>query len=324
MGTIQTKLTEMLGIKHPILLAPMGSAAGGKLASAVTNAGGLGMIGSGYANPEAVKREILAAGNTPVGVGMILWALDANPSVLAAVLANKPAAIMLSFGDPAPYAKQIKSAGTPLIFQAQTLESAVAAADAGADIIVAQGRDAGGHAGTTRGTVGLVPAVVDAVGPSIPVVAAGGIGDGRGLAAALTLGASGVLMGTRFAISTESLWSEAMKQRVVASGGDDTQQTRVFDIVRNAPWPSHYPGRTIRNDFSERWHGDESNLIADRANLEKAFTATPDDDVDTRAVWAGESADLIKGSPSAADIIDTVIAEAIAALSQSADCIRSS
>ena len=324
MGTIQTKLTDMLGIEHPILLAPMGSAAGGKLAAAVTNAGGLGMIGSGYADPELVQREMLAAGNTPVGVGMILWALEANPSVLASVLANKPAAIMLSFGDAAPHASQIKSAGTPLIFQAQTLEGAIAAAEAGADIIVAQGREAGGHAGTTRGAMGLVPAVVDAVGPLIPVVAAGGIADGRGLAAALTLGASGVLMGTRFATSAESLWSDAMKQRVVASSGDDTQQTRVFDIVRDAPWPAHYPGRAIRNDFSERWHGDESGLMADRTNLEKAFMAAPNDDVDTRAVWAGEGADLIKDAPSAAEIIDTVIEEALAALRQSVGYIRSS
>jgi nitronate monooxygenase len=135
----------------------------------------------------------------------------------------------------------------------QTLAEAIEAAAAGADIIVAQGRDAGGHSGTTRGSMGLVPAVVNAVG-AIPVVAAGGIADGRGLAAALALGAAGVLMGTRFAASAESLWAEAMKRHLIAAGGDETEQTRVFDIVRNAPWPTKYPGRAVRNAFSRRWH----------------------------------------------------------------------
>jgi nitronate monooxygenase len=124
----------------------------------------------------------------------------------------------------------------------QTLAQAKEAAEAGADIIIAQGRDAGGHSGTTRGTIGLVPAVVDALAP-IPVVAAGGIADGRGLAAALSLGAAGISMGTRFAASRESLWDPAMKAAALAAGGDQTQQTRVFDIVRGAPWPVIYPGR---------------------------------------------------------------------------------
>src|SRR3982751_4360040 len=200
MPGIETALTRLLQIEHPILLAPMGSAAGGRLAAAVTNAGGLGLVGSGYANADTVRRELTEAGNARVGVGFITWALEKNPAALDVALDARPAAVMLSFGDPAPFAARIRQAGCTLICQVQTLAQAREAAAAGADIVIAQGRDAGGHSGTTRGTMGLVPAVVDAVAP-IPVVAAGGIADGRGLAAALALGAAGVLMGTRFTAS---------------------------------------------------------------------------------------------------------------------------
>src|SRR3954464_951921 len=223
MPVIETALTRLLGIEHPILLAPMGSAAGGKLAAAVTHAGGLGMIGSGYASTKAIRQELAEAGNARVGIGFILWALERNPAALEVALEARPAAIMLSFGDPTPFAGRTKEAGCKIICQVQTLAQAKQAADAGADIIIAQGRDAGGHSGTTRGTMGLVPAVVDAVAP-IPVVAAGGIADGRGLAAALALGAAGISMGTRFTASRESLWDPAMKATTLAAGGDQTEQ----------------------------------------------------------------------------------------------------
>ena len=170
---IETALTRLLGITHPILLAPMGSASGGKLAAAVTNAGGLGLIGSGYADSATIKKELAAAGNTRVGVGFITWALDKNREALDVALAAQPPAVMLSFGSPMPYARVVRNAGAKLICQVQTLAEAAEAASAGADIIIAQGRDAGGHSGTTRGTMGFIPAVADAVG-AIPVVAAGG------------------------------------------------------------------------------------------------------------------------------------------------------
>src|SRR5204862_7874805 len=180
------------------------SAAGGRLAAAVTHAGGLGLIGSGYASTKAIKQELAEAGNARVGIGFILWALERNPAALDVALEARPAAIMLSFGDPTPFTGRIKDAGCKIICQVQTLAQAREAAEAGADIIIAQGRDAGGHSGTTRGTIGVVPAVVDAVAP-VPVVAAGGIADGRGLAAALALGAAGLWLGTRFAASRESV-----------------------------------------------------------------------------------------------------------------------
>jgi nitronate monooxygenase len=323
MVAIETTLTRLLGIAHPILLAPMGSAAGGKLAAAVTNAGGLGLIGSDYADAATIKKELAAAGNTRVGVGFITWALDKNPEALDVALAAQPPAVMISFGEPRPYAGPIKDAGAKLICQVQTLAEAVEAAAAGADIIVAQGRDAGGHSGTTRGSMGLVPAVVNAVG-AIPVVAAGGIADGRGLAAALALGAAGVLMGTRFAASAGSLWAEAVKQHLIAAGGDETEQTRVFDIVRNAPWPTKYPGRAVRNAFSARWHPSEDRLRDNRAEAETEYLATPADDFSTRVVWAGEGVDLIRDVKTAEEIVNLTVAEAVSERDRCSALVRRS
>src|SRR5215213_5469799 len=211
--------------------------------------------------------------------------------------------------------------GSKIICQVQTLTQAKEAADAGADIIIAQGRDAGGHSGMTRGTMGLVPAVVDAVAP-IPVVAAGGIADGRGLAAALALGAAGVSMGTRFTATRESLWDRAMKEAALAAGGDQTVQTRVFDIIRGAPWPAIYPGRALRNAFSAEWHGREDDLTARQAEVEKAYLATAPDDFSKRVVWAGEGVDLVNDIPSAAEIIDRIVAQAVETLRQGARLIK--
>jgi nitronate monooxygenase len=243
--------------------------------------------------------------------------------VLDVALDARPAAIMLSFGDPTPYTGRIKDAGCKIICQVQTLAQAKEAAAAGADIIIAQGRDAGGHAGVTRGTMGLVPAVADAVAP-IPVVAAGGIADGRGLAAALILGAAGVSMGTRFTASRESLWNQAMKAAALAAGGDQTEQTRVFDVVRGAPWPAIYPGRALRNAFSARWHGQEGALAADQQEQEKTYLTAAEDDFATRVVWAGEGVDLVNDIPAASEIIERVIAQAAATLTRGAQLVRES
>ena len=321
MPRIETALTRLLAIEHPILLAPMGSAAGGRLAAAVTNAGGLGMIGSGQANAATIRQELGEAGNARVGIGFITWALERNPAALDVALEARPAAIMLSFGDPTPFTGRIKAAGCKIICQVQTLAQAIGAAAAGADIIIAQGRDAGGHSGTTRGTIGLVPAVVDAVAP-IPVVAAGGIADGRGLAAALALGAAGISMGTRFTASRESLWDQAMKEAALNARGDQTEQTRVFDIVRGSPWPAIYPGRALRNAFSNHWNGREDELAADQPAQEKAYLATAADDFATRVVWAGESVDLVNDIPAASTIIERIIAQAVATLTEGAALIR--
>lgn len=311
---IATALTEMFGLQHPIVLGPMGSVSGGHLASVVSNAGGLGLVGGGYGDPVWLRKELSRVKeetSRPWGVGLITWSIDR--SVLELALSYRPDAFMLSFGDPRPHALAIKAAGCRLICQVQDVEQARVAREAGADIIVAEGGEAGGHSGA-RATLPLVPAVVDAVSPT-PVIAAGGIADGRGLAAALMLGAHGVLMGTRFYASTEALGQDGAKQRIVAASGDETAQTRVFDILRGYAWPHTYPGRALRNRFMERWHGRENNLAAALETEHAAYqAAVREGDYDTAVVWAGEAIDLIKNVESAGALVARISAEAEARL----------
>ncbi|HEX2337270.1 MAG TPA: nitronate monooxygenase [Hyphomicrobiaceae bacterium] len=314
---LRTKLTEKLGISHPILLAPMGTASGGTLAKAVTEAGGLGIIGFGYGNQERIDQEFRAAGNARVGCGFITWSLARQPHLLARALDHKPAAVMLSFGDARPFAAAIKDAGAALISQVQTVAQAVESVDIGTDIVVAQGTEAGGH-GATRSTLALVPAVVDAVrerNDEVVVVAAGGIADGRGLAAALMLGAEGALLGTRFLASDEALTSAAAKAKLVAARGDDTVRTRVFDIVRNLDWPALYTGRALQNAFSRQWHGREAELEKSLPTEAPRYTrAAEANDLDTSVVFAGECVDLIRDIKPAAAIVASLVHEAEAAL----------
>ena len=211
----RTALTDLFGIRHPILLAPMGGVAGGALAAAVSRAGGLGLLGPGYHDEAWIEREFAAADGLPVGIGFITWHLARHPDRLRAALAHKPVAVMLSFGDPAPFVPSIQAAGAKLVLQVQTLADARAAAALGADVVIAQGAEAGGH-GAKRATLPFVPAVVDAIAPT-PVAAAGGIADGRGMAAALVLGAAGVLVGTRFYACNEALGHPAAKARLVGT-----------------------------------------------------------------------------------------------------------
>ncbi len=314
MPRLETALTKKLGIEHPVLLAPMGGNSGGAMASAVTEAGGLGIIGGGPGDRTFLEREIGRAGNSRVGIGFITWAIEDKPEIVSVALERQPAALFLSFGDHTPYVDEIKRAGVPLICQIQTLEQAIAAIDSGADVIVAQGQEAGGHGMTVRGTISLVPAIVDRAG-DIPVVAAGGLADGRGLAAALMLGASGILMGTRFCAAEESLWQPDMKASVVAARGDDTIRTSVFDMLRGPDWPAPFDGRAVRIEAAERWQGREADL---RENLDKeraAFTeAGKRGDSGTKVVWAGEGVDLIQDVQPAGDIVQQTVDQAVAML----------
>lgn len=309
---IHTQLTSRFLIKHPVVLAPMGSVSGGTLAAAVSNAGGLGLIGAGYGDPEWLSQQLAlfqqASQGEPWGVGFITWAIE--PDVLQIALTAKPSVIMLSFGDPRPYADDIHRAGSRLICQVQDLAGAKLAQEAGAAAVVAQGSEGGGHGGK-RGSLSLIPAVVDLLGPSTPVIAAGGLADGRGLAAALMLGAQGVLMGTRFYASQEALGHQAAKQKIVEASGDHTMRTHVFDIVRGYKWPDGHTGRALQNRFLKQWHGSESALVAEQEQLAPAFwEALEKADYDTAMVWAGEVVDLIASVDSAAQIIERVVQEA--------------
>ena len=233
MTTITTRLTKALNLRLPIISAPMAFAGGGVLAAAVSQAGGLGLIGGGYGDPAWLNDQFQAAGEQRVGVGFISWSLRKSPSVLTDVLKFRPAAVMLSFGDPRPFVDDVRSVGAKLICQCQDMDHVMDAVDAGADIIVAQGSEAGGH-GALRGTFAFVPEVADflhEVSPNTLLVAAGGIADGRGLAAALMLGADGVLVGTRFWASSEALEknvsTEGPRYRQAFSDGD-AQNTGVW------------------------------------------------------------------------------------------------
>ena len=317
---LPTAITYLLGIDHPILLAPMGGVSGGALAGAVSAAGGLGLIGAGYADPalgwgsdEWIGAEFDKAGNRSVGIGFITWALDKRPGALDAALEREPGAVMLSFGDIAPYAAKIRDAGAVLICQVQTLRDAREAAAKGAQIVVAQGTEAGGH-GADRATLPLVPAVADAVAP-VPVAAAGGIADGRGLAAALVLGAEAALIGTRFWATPEALGHENQKALIERSGGDDTLRTRVFDTARGLVWPKPWTGRAIRNAFSDTWHGRDDELRAEGPALqERFFAAQRDGDTGTAVTFAGEGLDLVADRPGAGALVERIVADAIEAL----------
>jgi len=318
---ISTAITKLLGIVHPIVLAPMGGVAGGRLAAAVTAAGGFGIIGGGYGDPKAgyggaefMEREFRAAGNARIGVGYITWSLAKLPGLLDQALARKPVAMFLSFGDEAPFAPKIKAAGVLLICQVQDVAGARRAAAAGADIIVAQGTEAGGHGMQNRASLALVPAVVDAVDP-IPVLAAGGIADGRGLAAALMLGAGGALIGTRFWATPEALGHDNAKELLTRAGGDQTLRTRIFDIIREIDWPPGYSGRALTNDFTAKWHGRETELAARiGAEKERFWSAARAGDVSTAVVFAGEGVDLIHDIRPAADIVQEIASGAEALL----------
>ncbi len=220
---------------------------------------------------------------------------------------------MLSFGDPRAFARTIKAAGCKLICQVQDMASARLALEAGADLLVAQGGEGGGHGGG-RATLPLVPAIVDAFAP-IPVVAAGGIADGRGLAAALMLGAEGALVGTRFYASHEALGHRAAKEAIGAAGGDETTRTTIFDAVRDLDWPTPYTGRALRNGFVARWHDRERELAAALEQERGRYRAAArDGDVDTAVVWAGEAVDLIHSVESAGDLVRRIGSEAEAQL----------
>jgi nitronate monooxygenase len=315
-------MTAMFSLDYPIVSAPMGSVAGGRLAAAVSNAGALGLVGGAYGDPEWLRSELskVRSGTTrPWGVGLITW--HATQEIVDLALSYEPHAFLLSFGDPGPFVSAIKEAGCTLICQVQDVEEGRAAKAAGADIIVAQGTEAGGH-GADRSTLPLVPAVVDAVAPT-PVLAAGGIADGRGLAAALMLGAQGALIGTRFYAATEALGHESAKERILVARGRDTQRTRVFDIVRQHAWPEPYTGRAIRNNFMERWEGRENDLSAALDEEIPGFrAAVRDGDFDRAMIWAGEGVDVISDVAPAGELVRRIGAETEACLRHASELLR--
>jgi nitronate monooxygenase len=326
-STITTRLTFRFGLSVPIVLAPMAGIADARLATAVTRAGGLGVLGVGYGDADWLTAQLAEAGEARVGVGFITWKLAEQPELLDLVLARNPVAVMLSFGDPGPFADQIRAEKTPLMVQINDLEEARRAIDVGADVVVAQGGEAGGHGKGVRSTFTLVPEVADLVAERAPetlVLAAGGVADGRGLAAALSLGADGAVVGSRLWAAQESPVTAAARDRALAAHADDTVRSSVFDIVRGHRWPQGYGGRTLRNDFVRRWYGNEDEL---RANLPEAESdyraAVADADFDTADIHIGEGIGVINDSPTTAVVLERMEREAHAVLNTLARSARS-
>jgi nitronate monooxygenase len=323
---IATRLTKRLGITHPILSAPMDLAAGGRLAAAVSTAGGLGFLGGGYAESEAWLDEAFqAAGNQAVGCGFITWALRRRPHLLDQVIARRPAAVFLSFDDPEPFASKIKAAGIPVICQLQTRADALRAIECGVDMIVAQGGEAGGHGGG-RATLTLVPEVVDLIAAHAPdtlLCAAGGIADGRGLAAALMLGADGVVVGSRFWAATEAQVHPNLHAAALAATGDDTIRQSVLDIVRERPWPARYTGRVLKNQMITDWLGREDALRRQvPAEAQRYASAAQSADPTIAATIVGEAVGLIHTIEPAATIIARMVAEAEGLLQRGAKLVE--
>ena len=310
--TISTPLTARLGIQHPILLAPMDVIAGARLTKAVSAAGGFGILGGGYGDKSWLEQETakLANASDPFGIGFITWSLARQPDLVDIALHARPRAIMLSFGDPRPFAPRIKASGALLICQVQDEAMAQQALDAGADILIAQGTEAGGH-GASRTTVDIVPAIVDLAAGRVPVAAAGGIGDGRGLAAMMMLGASGVLLGTRFYASVEADGAEEAKKRICAASSGNSVRGIIFDLSRNNVWPAPFTGRCLINDHARRWIGREVELMQNvNAVAAEYAAAKAAGNFDIAAVIAGEAVGLIHDIPPAAEIVDRIVTEA--------------
>lgn len=313
---LSTAFTAALSVEHPIALAPMGGASGGALAAAVSNAGGLGLVGAGRGELDWLARELALVTDLttkPWGVGFLTWAIDGD--AVARALEFQPAAVMLSFGDPGPFVPRVRDAGAALILQVTDLHEAQQALDLGADVVVAQGSDAGGHAGENAiGTMSFVPSVVDLASPT-PVLAAGGIVDGRGLAAALALGAAGALIGTRFLASLEALVAPEVAKSLLAAQGEETERNRILDIARGAPWPDRYPARTLRNEFLDTWRGREDELRADQA-AQRAYRQ----DHRLLPIWAGQAVGRVTSIEPAADLVAVLAADAELAMARAHNC----
>ncbi|MGB0114677.1 MAG: nitronate monooxygenase [Ilumatobacteraceae bacterium] len=317
--TLRTAICELLGVEHPVGNAGMAGVAHPRLCAAVADAGGIATLALGGASATEVTSRIAATKaltDRPFSVNFIAWLIEHDTSPLDAALEAGVASVTLSFGDPAPYVERTRAAGALLMNQVQTVEAARRAVDVGADVIIAQGNDAGGHTGVTP-LLPLLPQVVD-IGGEIPVLAAGGIGDGRGLAAALVLGAQGALMGTRFLASdeAESDWPR-LPDQVLAASADDSVWTTAIDVGQGrgrSRWPRGIGARSIRTDWLDRWsdHADElADLLSDDPDADHTEGHDP------TPAYAGPIAGMVTAHEPAGLIITSVASDAALTLEAS-------
>jgi NAD(P)H-dependent flavin oxidoreductase YrpB (nitropropane dioxygenase family) len=320
---VKTDLYTRLGIELPIVLAPMGGAVGPQLTAAVSNAGGLGMIPLWYLDADTIRASIKAVldlTDKPFGVNLNLnWPQDER---LALCLDEGVTIVSTFWGDPGDAVTHAHRGGAIVFHTAGSAEEARRAADAGADVIVAQGWEAGGHVRGTVATMALVPAVVDAVAP-LPVVAAGGIADGRGLAAALALGASAAWIGTRFLASPESIIHARYRERVVEASADNTYYSR---NLYNVGWPDA-PHRVLRNKTVDAWEAAGSPAPGARPGEGEVVATSPTagdavrysisapifdttGDIDALPMWSGQGVGLVRREQAAGKIVKEIADEA--------------
>jgi nitronate monooxygenase len=305
---IRTRFTELFNLDHPLMVAPMAMHSGGTLAAAVSAAGAMGSFGGIHASqpPAWVTAQadlVRQRTDRPFAIGFITPFLTFAEGHFAAAIEARPDAIALSFDDPAPWATRIKDAGLRLICQVQSFGDAARAVDAGADVLVAQGNEAGGHTGT-MGMLPLLTGLAEAH-PDVPLLAAGGIANGRTLAAALVAGADGAWLGTAFLATPEAIEiDDDHRAAIVASDGGDTVFTRAYDITSGLPWPSAIGERVQRDAFTDEWAGRDEELRARRADV------TPP----SRPALYGQSARFVDAVRPAAEVVERIIADADAVL----------
>jgi nitronate monooxygenase len=289
---IDTRLTRKFGLTCPIVLAPMSHAAGGKLAAAVSAAGGLGFIGDGGGDLDWIEAQFDEAADEAVGCGFATWRLSRMPSALDRILERRPKAVFLSYGDPRPFAPRVHQESIPLICQVHSLREAHQAVEAQADIIVAQGCAAGGYS-SERSTLTLVPEIADYLyktSHETLLLAAGGVADSRGLAASIVMGADGVVMGTRLWASQEMALFPDVADIVLKATGDDTRRIKVPGESNDTGWPEPYDLRILTDDFVGQWLN----------NYDPASLKPP----------VGEAIGLVHNTPPVGEIIDTITTKA--------------
>ncbi len=303
---LSTPWSRDFGLRAPIVNAPMGGVAGGRLAAAVTAAGGLGMVGMGSDGSRELLRAELRHVRGRFGIGLVDWVMRNEEGLLEDALAAGPALLSVSFGTAWSWVARAHDAGIPTVTQVYDGEGARRAVDAGVDVLVARGAEGGGHGEVRLGTLPLLDAVLDAV--PVPVLAGGGIASARSLAAVLAAGASGAWVGTRLAACPEALTGAGSRRALIAARATDTAVTRVFDVAKRLPWPARFPSRVLANDFVARWTGHEDALDAPACDELSAAIAA--DDRRVAPVDAGEGVGMIRDGASVAEVVDEMCAGA--------------
>jgi nitronate monooxygenase len=303
---MRTWLTERFGLTVPVVAAPMAGVSTGRLAAAVSAAGGLGMFGVGpTSTPDGVREQCAhARAGGRFGVGLLAWTLAQDDTLVDVIIAEAPALVSVSYGPYERWIAPLHNAGIVVATQIGTLGEAVAAEQAGVDLLVARGGEGGGHGRNDVATLPLLQGVLDAV--QIPVLAAGGIGTARGLAAVLAAGAAGAWVGTAFLTCTEAATSAGARELLLAAADTDTAYGRVFDVGQRLAWPPEYGGRALRNAFFDRWVGRETELAGDDVAAAELGAARKQGDFDVACVYAGQGVALLRAEQAAADVVSAL------------------